>query len=332
MDGIRISEVVRCEGQERVSTYFNRKGSSQQEVYRQEYLVNEEGAVRGVQALFDQQGRQKTASTLADLSVILSDKRLVKQGTEVCDRGYVYSALEESGAAFGWVGKAHLTDYFQEEGTANGSGDSIAIASRGPLGSIEMSLSATHNYLPSAIRILKHADSLYGKEKLASAFVAKEPPSNVVQPAVVADVPAVVVGRMEWEVSVGAFDKTADQIWYPSQMTVVQTVVFSDGRTNVTKSRLGVVHEKEALDACAPRILIPKGYSITIENASQLPYRWNGTDSEPGVPELPLYERVPVSRLSADGTSRTLLLALNIALLGLLFLVVLYRRVRGPGN
>ena len=284
MAGVRVSEVVRCQNRERVSTYFDQQGSSQQEQFRNEYIVDEDGAVLAIQAMFDRQGRQRPVTRLSDLSVMLADQRLVKRGTTVRNRGDVYFALQESGAAIGWVGRAHLADYIQGEVKAEGSGDATLIASQGPLGDVEMSLSQTHGYLPNSIRIRKRADSLYGGERVATAFsVWKPPPSTVVPPDTEAS-PSGAVRSMEWRINVDAYERTPNGVWYPAQIALVQTHLFDDGRKNVTKSRLSVVGDDRAPDACGPQTRIPKGYAVYVEKASQLPYRWSGSDPEPGVP------------------------------------------------
>ncbi len=330
--GVRVSEVVRCQSRERVSTYFDQQGSSEQEQYRQEYIVDEDGAVLAIQAMFDRQGRQRPATLLSDLSVVLADQRLVKQGTTVRNRGDVYVALQESGAALGWVGRAHLADYIQGEIEAEGSGDATLIASQGPLGDVEMSLSQTHGYLPNSIRIRKRADSLYGGERVASAFSVRKPPPSTVLPPDTEASPSVTVRSMEWRMNVGAYEKAPNGVWYPAQIALVQTHLFDDGRRNVTKSRLSVVADDRAPDACGPQTRIPEGYAVYVEKAPQLPYRWSGSDPEPGVPELPLYETLPTSPISAEGKGRMLLLAVNVGLVGVLCLVLLYRWVRAPSK
>ena len=132
--------------------------------------------------------------------------------------------------------------------------------------------------------------------------------------------------------NVDAFERAPNGVWYPAKIALVQTHLFDDGRKNVSKSRLSVVGDDRAPDACALQIRIPKGYVVSIEKASQLPYRWSGSDPEPGVPELPLYETLPNSPISAEGKNRTLLLAVNVGLVGLLFLMFVYRQARAPGK
>ena len=132
--------------------------------------------------------------------------------------------------------------------------------------------------------------------------------------------------------NVGAYEKVSNGVWYPAQIALVQTHLFDDGRKNVTKSLLSVVGDDRPPDACGPQTRIPKGYAVYVEKASQLPYRWNGSDPEPGVPELPLHETLPTSPISAEGKSRMLLLAVNVGLVGVLCLVLLYRWVRAPSK
>jgi len=330
MNGRRLSEVVRCGDREKVSTReFIDDLPADSEYYKSEYQIYASGAVVAVQAFFDSSGKQKPVDVRSNLMLMLSDKKLVSDGAKVRDRLAVYCDLQESGCAIWVVGRSPLVDYLRRsDSQQNLSVEGMVLSATGQLGRVELKLSPEHGWLPDSFFIEKQADSAIGNETVRSFFSMKPLPASIVLPrGAIPEIQSATATSMSWRGDVTKFEQTADGVWYPAELTLVYRTQFANGGVNTATSQIKVTPIPDTTPSpCDLTINIPANYVVTVEKASHLPYRWDGTYPEPGVPDFPemeAYKTVPLRR-----SSRPLLILVNLAIIAALVVMLIVRKRR----
>ncbi len=314
MDGRFFAEIYRRGGVERVvtkATLSNQMPDAA--VYHNEYQIRPDGSVISVQALFDTNGKQMPPDGGGNLMVLLSDPRLAVNDLMVRDRQAVYNAMQECGTAIWVIGMASLESYLPTDTSGSNIGmREVSLTAQGILGRVEVEVSPEHGWLPRRFAVQKEADSRIGNESVATFFVIKNAPSDVVVPkgAPAFQPSALHATKIEWRGQVLAYKEAASGVFYASEISILKTTVFSTGAVNTVQSHIVAEEITGVTDAsCNLSYSVPDGYRVSVDGARQLPYLWDGGRAVPGIPELPItseYQAVVVR-----GNSRVSLVVIN---------------------
>jgi hypothetical protein len=237
----------------------------------------------------------------------------------------VYSSLEESGAVIWFVGRSSLGAYFEDVLAKPGSSPTIngtTLSAAGGRGEVVLDLDFAHGGLPRRFEITKWPKSLIGDTPLRDIYkpgsLAAEFPN--VHP------PEIEVAQMSWRGEVHKFSQSVNGVWYPAETTLVVQTAFADRRVNTATSRLTAQSVPDERRHAEPTIDIPIGYTVAVEGAPQLPYRWDGASPTPGIPDLPKVEGHRIVPERDRRSFRQLLIAVNVAVVMALFVAIYFAR------
>ena len=287
-DGDYSFELLRAGGLEKLLVH-GRSGDAGSRYYAREYLVRPDKSVVHVQALFGPDGKQVSDPNFAPaLMVMLSDAALAGADVNVIRKEKVHDALEQASVCVWRLGLSSLVEYVEccaNEGRVEV--DSGMLRGKGHLGSVEITFSPEHGFLPSSFHIVKSADSAYGSGAVREAFDVKLPAGLSVLQGQFPESPLDKPAAMGWRGFVHRFGQS-DGIWYPQQVEIESYINFESGRSNTSVASVvlelapGVTPED-----CAIGFAVPLGYPVTVEGAPQLPFTWGVHGPEPGVPDFP---------------------------------------------
>lgn len=253
-----------------------------------------------------------------DLGFLLYSARLA--GEQRLDRQSVYGNLNDSGAALWIIGYAPLSDYLDGPlgPVVNVTEDGAEIEAASAFGLLTAKLSKSHGWLPKSFRIEKNREHKTVGGLVGDVY-ASETGVGVEQR----------VTSVTWTGKIDSFVSDDAGRWAPKRMTVTRT-------TNAGKTLIGSIVTTIDLEQVTfnpslteldfhTDIVAPLGYPVTVNNATHLPYKWDGTGAAPGVPIDP--QRLIEGVAEPGNGKRILLILANVALV--LVLIVLLWRKRG---
>lgn len=277
-----------------------------------DFILYDSGDVLSCQASLDSSLRQVDGVT-SSLGFLLYSKRLA--GKQRLDKRSMFTNLNDAGAALWIVGYAPLRNHIDEasELTITPTDDGAEIHSRSEYGRLSLTLAKSSGWLPRSIQLTKGPE-----HKTIGGLVRDVYGSSGANP----------VTSIKWIAEFTDFTRDNDGRYAPKHATVLRQEVSEAGiaRSETTTIELDRVIFDPPLTASDFRteIVAPVDYPVTVNEASHLPFKWDGEAAVPGVPIDP--ERIVESLAGSGGGKRTLLIALNVALV--LVLALLFWRKR----
>lgn len=284
-----------------------------------DYIMESNGDVYDFQTKLDSSLKQVDyTESHAELRIALYSQRLA--GKQRVDRQTVYDVLNDAGAIVWVIGYAPLLDYLDHatQLEVTPAGDGVQILASGDYGRLRMAVSPSSGWLPRTFELTKEVEhkTINGR---------------------VGDVYRNSVRSVVWAGEVGAFTTDANGRHSPGKIDIHRRTNWKDKPVETLGTSIDI--EKSVFEpTLVPSdfqtdITAPAGYRVTIMDAVNLPYRWDGRKIEPGTPDLP---RVPdqvvyenLKNLNNSKRSRTLLFVFNILALLSIFGILLWRRRSG---
>lgn len=289
-----------------------------QETYRMQldYILEENGDVLNFQTKLDPALKQVDfTKPRPELRIVLYSQRLA--GKQSVDRDSVYQALNDAGVIVWVVGYAPLLEYIEhaKQLAVTPEGDGARIVASGDQGRLSLLVSPTSGWLPRSFELVKEAEhrTIGGR---------------------VADVYENSVKSIAWTGELGPFASDADGRRSPVKISVRRQTNWKDKPAEIIETTIDVrktAFASKLLPAdLQTDIVAPPGHRVTVMDAVNLRYRWDGHAVVPGIPDLP---RVPAdlvegNRQKSEGPSlsRNWLILLNLLAAIIIFGVVFWKK------
>lgn len=322
----RLTTIRVCSQQKLISTDWLDSAGSPDHHNRTEYLCYSSGAVLTADARVDNEGNEKKyEDERTSVSLVLSDASLVSEDVFLLDEDSIYKAIDGSAMPLGFYGYAPLSDYLEgkivrEEQTPEG----YIIETHSDRGTLLLTLDPEHGWLPLQVEVRKESNDLVFDGPVSDFFILPESLVPVVNPSSKTKNSQLVGKQMSWVSRTTAFAKSADGAWYPSEIEESQKSTFTDGSLWQTKSTIKVREVDIKDKQCKFSFDIPIGLQVTVAEAFQLPYKWDGTKAVPGVPDFPSESGYNTSPLRRSKLSYILWFNLIVLVSIVIFVIVKY--------
>ena len=328
LDGRRKTDICYCDGSQRVTSIWS--GEDPVPPSKIEYIITKNGDVLNISTMLDEQLNPLPLDDDGiNLALMLSSRKISDSPIGLRDRETVYRFLEESAISLWRIGYTPLDSFIKtSEAKVERTEEGVTVSASSKHGNFMALLSKENGWLPKRFSMVKDRNSLIGNRPVKDFYVPDRDPAEERDRVAVEgdDLPSVVVERMEWSGEITEFSKSPNGIWYASEAKVNGSTHFDEG-VNSFKASISIKPIPEDECDCNPTSEIPVGYAVSVQNASHLPYLWNGKAAVPGIPKLP--SRQPVTEkqhLKANGSWMTI--AINIGVIVLLAMILIIRSTR----
>ncbi|MGH7135395.1 MAG: hypothetical protein ACREHD_06615 [Pirellulales bacterium] len=305
----------------RSSKYVNPRKESPN-FHQCDFVVYDDGDVLQINTRLDSSYNQ-IPGELGDLSLTLYSQRIA--GTQKRDRDSTLRLPIEFATVTWFVGGCRLLEYLDHAEkssiTLHEKGAIVDVQSQ--LGNMHLSISQRYGWLPTDFEIVKKPEhrSVDRQDKTIADIYAAN---------------SIDVESLLWSGEVKEFATDKNGFWFAKDIRLTRLSRFR----NRPEGRIEVETEVEELSFSPDlkeedfhtKLVVPMGYSVTVDGATHLPYRWDGERAVPGVPELPASSKrtdlQDIARGGGDASIQKFLIALNIAVAAIVVLFVYLKRQR----
>jgi len=234
-------------------------------------VVGENGEVILFQSKLDDAMKQ-VEGLHPGLSISVDSEKL--SGSQGKDLQSVLYGLNDGGAAVWVVGYASIREMLKSAKPTNVElRDGVAeIRADGANGQIRVLVSEASGWLPQTFEIVKskHHETVGG---LVGVIFENKVTSVV------------------WTGKAGGFRSDSAGRWWPGEIEVVRRTEWIDQPAEVTTTKITInsVEFDVALtdNDFRTSLVFPANFPVTVHGADHLPYKWNGSEPVPGIPDRP---------------------------------------------